>query len=147
VESVVRTLAVYLFLMLILRGSGKRTLNQVTLFDFVLLLVLSETTQQALMGPDFSVMDCWIVVSTFVFLDLGLSRLKARFPRIDRILDGQPVIVVKEGRMLPEVSKKARIDEQDVLLAARKQQGLERLEQVKWAVLEHDGSISIIPYS
>jgi uncharacterized membrane protein YcaP (DUF421 family) len=145
-QSVGRTLAVYLFLMLILRATGKRTMNQVTLFDFVLLLVLSETTQQALMGPDFSVMDCWIVVATFVFMDISLSLLKKRFPRLDRMLEGQPLIVVREGRLLREATDKCRITEDDVLLAARQSQGLERMDQVKWAVLEQDGSISIIPY-
>src|SRR4051812_25820247 len=98
-SSVARTIAVYFFLMLILRSSGKRTLNQITIFDFVLLLVLSETTQQALMGPDFSVMECWIVVAAFVFFDVSLSFLKRRFPMLDRLLEGQPVIIVREGKL------------------------------------------------
>jgi uncharacterized membrane protein YcaP (DUF421 family) len=146
-ESVLRTLGVYLFLMLVLRATGKRTMNEVTLFDFVLLLVLSETTQQAMMGQDYSMIDCWIVVATFIFLDVGLSLLKRRFPRLDRILEGQPLIIVREGALIKEVTDKVRIDESDVLLAARQTQGLESLREVKWAVLERDGSISIIPYS
>lgn len=145
-ESVLRTLGVYLFLMVVLRATGKRTMNQITLFDFVLLLVLSETTQQAMMGQDYSMIDCWIVVTTFVFLDVTLSLLKQKFPRLDRILEGQPLVIVREGKLIREVTEKARIDVGDVLQAARQLQGLESLEQVKWAVLERDGSISIIPY-
>jgi uncharacterized membrane protein YcaP (DUF421 family) len=146
-ESVLRTVAVYGFLMLVLRATGKRTLNDVTLFDFVLLLVLSETTQQAMMGQDYSIIDCWIVVATFLFLNVTLSLLKRKFPRLDRILEGQPLIIVREGKLLREITDKVRIDESDVLMAARQLQGLESLKEVKWAVLERDGSISIIPYS
>ena len=73
-----------------------------------------------------------------------LAALKQFFPRLEQVLDGQPVIVVNKGKLVKRVMQKSRVDEEDILAAARKQQGLERLDQIKYAILERDGTISII---
>lgn len=144
-ESVLRALAVYVILLLVFRLSGKRTLSQVTTFDFVLLLIIAEATQQALLGQDYSITNFFLVVCTLLGMDIGLSVLKRTWPRLDLVLEGQPLIIVDNGRPLQEVMDKARVDQDDILTAARELHGLERMDQVKYAVLERSGGISIIP--
>ena len=143
-DAVLRGIAVYAFLVIIFRISGQRSLGQVTTFDFVLLLIIAETTQQALLGEDFSVTGAFLLIITLVALDIGLSLLKQRSPRLDRLLEGLPLVIVEDGKPLAERMAKARVDEDDVLAAARELQGLERMEQIKYAVLERSGGISII---
>jgi uncharacterized membrane protein YcaP (DUF421 family) len=144
-ESVLRAVAIYVFLLLIFRITGKRSLAQITAFDFVLLLIIGEATQQALLGDDFSVINAWIVIGTLMFLELGLSLVKEWFPKLDRLLESAPLIVVDHGRVLKDRMSQERVDLSDVMAAAREHHGLERLEQIKYAVLERSGGISIIP--
>lgn len=144
-DAVLRAFALYFFLLLIFRISGKRTFAQVTPFDFVLLLIISETTQQGLLGDDFSITNAFLLITTLIGIDIGFSLLKGRFPVVAKFAEGFPVIVVEHGKLVRERMRRARIDEGDILLAAREQHGLERLEQIKYAVLERNGGISIIP--
>ena len=143
--SVLRALAVYVFLLVIFRITGKRSLAQITAFDFVLLLIIGEATQQALLGNDFSIINAFVVIGTLMFLELGLSLVKGRWPALDPIMDSTPLIVVDHGKLLEDRIAKERIDLGDVLAAAREHHGLERLEQIKYAVLERSGGISIVP--
>jgi uncharacterized membrane protein YcaP (DUF421 family) len=144
-DGVLQTIAIYFFLLLVFRISGKRSLQDVTLFDFVLLLVISESVQEALVGDDFSLIKALVVISTFLLLDVAMSLLKQKFPSLSRTLDGMSLLIVKDGKPLADRMDKERIDEEDVLEAARSTHGLSRLDQVKYAVLERNGSISIIP--
>ena len=144
-DAILRGASVYLILLVILRLSGRRTLGEMTSFDFVLLLIIAETTQQALLGDDFSVTNALLLITTLVGIDIIISYLKTRFDMVDRIVDGLPMVIVEHGQPLRERLKKSRLDEHDILAAARRLQGLERMEQIKYAVLETDGGISIIP--
>jgi uncharacterized membrane protein YcaP (DUF421 family) len=144
-DSVLRAAAVYFFLLVVFRIAGKRSLAQITTFDFVLLLVIGEATQQALTGEDFSMTNAFIVILTLIGLNVLLSELKNRSPSIENWLEDAPVIVVDEGRLLREPMARERIDESDILTAARESHGLERLDQIKYAVLERNGAISIVP--
>ena len=146
-DSVIRGLAVYFFLLVIFKVSGKRTLQEVTAFDFVLLLIIAETTQQALLGDDFSLTNAFVLITTLVFTDICLSLVKQRSKGIEKLLDGTPTILVDNGSLLRDRMDKARVDESGIMEAARKLQGLESLEQVKYAILEKDGTISVIPKS
>jgi len=139
--------AVYIFMVVVFRLAGRRTLSDMTSFDFVLLLIVAEATQQALLGEDFSLTNAFLVVITLVGIDIFLSVLKDRFPRLERAIEGMPVIILENGQPIKDRMKRARVDESDILEAARESQGLERLEQIKYAVLESNGSISIIPKS
>jgi uncharacterized membrane protein YcaP (DUF421 family) len=144
-DTVLRAVAIYAALLIILRGSGQRSLAQLTSFDFVLLLVLGESTQQALVGDDFSLTTGVLLVASLVGIDMSLSFLKQRSPSLDRFIDGVPLVIVEDGRPLRERVERSRVDDHDVLAAARERQGLERMEQIKYAVLERSGGISIIP--
>ena len=144
-ESVLRASAIFVFLLLLFRVTGKRSLAQITTFDFVLLLIIGEATQQALLGDDFSVINAWIVIATLMGLDLLLSHLKHYFPRLDPVVDSVPLVVVADGKLIEERAAHERVDLDDVLAAAREKHGIERLEQIRYAVLERSGGISIIP--
>jgi uncharacterized membrane protein YcaP (DUF421 family) len=144
-QSVLRAVAVYAFLLLIFRISGKRSLAQITAFDFVLLLIIGEATQQALLGEDFSIINAYIVIGTLMFCELGMSLVKGWVPGLDPVLDSTPLVIVENGKLLEERTRQERVDLSDVLAAARERHGLERLDQIKYAVLERSGGISIVP--
>jgi uncharacterized membrane protein YcaP (DUF421 family) len=144
---VVRAVAVYAFLLVLLRVMGKRTLSEITIFDFVVLLIISEATQQGMTGNDFSITNSAILISTLVILQRASDRLTARWPRVDRVLNDVPTVIVDEGRPLSEPMVDHELTVGEILEAARKAQGVERLDQIKYAVIERDGSISIIPAS
>lgn len=142
---IVRVLAIYFGLLIILRLSGKRSLSQITTFDFVLLLIIGDATQQALLGDDFSITNAFLVIVTLIATDVGFSLLKQYMPAAEKIIDGVPLVIVENGTLLKDRMDKARIDEKDILTAAREKQGLERIDQIKYAVLERSGGISVIP--
>lgn len=144
-ESVIRATAVYLIVWIVLRISGNRTFSEITAFDFVLLLILSETIQQALVGEDFSLTTACIVLVTMVGIDIASSQLKMRWKSLDLVMEGLPLVILENGRLLETRMRKSMIDEEDILAAARETHGLERLDQIKYAVLERSGGISIIP--
>lgn len=104
-----------------------------------------EATQQALLGDDFSVTNAVLVIVTLISIDLVLTRLQWRWPRLDLWLEGSPVIVVEHGAVLKSRLDAARLREADILEAAREKHGLERLEQIRYAIVERNGKISIIP--
>jgi uncharacterized membrane protein YcaP (DUF421 family) len=144
-ESVIRGLIVYVFLLVVFRISGKRTLSEATAFDLVLLLIISETTQQAMVDNDHSMTNAVLLILTLVGADILLSLAKQWFPILEPILDGTAVILVRDGQPLKDRMDRERVDIDDILEAARLQLGLEELAQIKLAVLERGGKISIVP--
>ncbi|VVN80786.1 DUF421 domain-containing protein [Pseudomonas fluorescens] len=145
-DSVWRAVAIYLALMVLFKIAGRRSLADLTTFDFLLLLIIGEATQQALLGDDFSLTNALLVIITLIAVDVGLSLLKLRSPRTARLIDGGPTIIVENGQLLRERMRKARLVEADILEAARFSQGLETIEQIKFAIIERNGKISIIAY-
>lgn len=144
-EMFLRTFAVYMFLFVLLRIAGKRSLSEVSTFDFVLLLIVGEAIQQALIGTDYSLANSIAVVLTLILLDLGMSLLKQRFNVIEKIAEGTPLVLVDHGNTLDDHMRKSHVTRDEILQSARELQGLERMDQVKYAVLEPNGGISIIP--
>lgn len=145
-ESIVfRAAIIYFFVFFILRISGKRTVGEMTTFDLVLLLIISEATQQALLDGDQSMTGGMLAIATLVFVDIAVSLITARFKSVDRIVNSVPAVVLKDGVLLEDRMSQERVSVEDILEAARKSQGLESLDQVRYAILEKDGSISIIP--
>ncbi|MBC7102198.1 MAG: DUF421 domain-containing protein [Parvibaculum sp.] len=144
-DAVLRAGAIYIFLLLLFRISGRRTLSEITTFDFVLLLIIGEATQQGLLGDDFSVTNALLIVATLIVMDIVLSLFKEHVPIAGKLLDGMPMVLVENGQPLRDRMKKARVDEYDIMEEARRAQGLERMDQIKYAVLEVSGAISIVP--
>jgi len=146
-EIILRTAAVYVVVWALFRISGKRTLKEMTTFDFVLLLIISECTQQALIGHDYSVTGAAMAVGTLLAVDIGLSLLKRRFEGVEKVLDNVPVLLIERGHVHQERLQKERVDEEDILAAAREGHGISRLDRIDYAILETNGAISIIPKS
>lgn len=144
-ETVIRGAVIYVVLLIIVRLSGRRTLAQMTAFDLVLVLICAETTQQALLADDFSITNAVILIVTLFTLDIGLSYVKEHWQLAEKVLDGVPTILVTEGKADERAIKRSRIDVDDIMHAAREKQGLERLDQIKFAVLEAGGDITIVP--
>lgn len=144
-DSVIRAAAVYFILLVVFRLAGNRSIGQITAFDFILLLIISEAIQQALITRDYSLTNAFLVVVTLVGLDIMMSLWKQRSERVERILDGVPIMLIENGKLHPHVMEMERVDESDILAAARDKQGLERLDQIKHAIVEASGGITIIP--
>jgi uncharacterized membrane protein YcaP (DUF421 family) len=144
-DSIIRGTATYFFVWLIFRIAGKRSLAETTSFDFVLLLIISETVQSALNQNDNSLTNSFLIIITLVGLDILLSVVGYRVPRFNHLMNSRPVLIVENGRPVKDRMAAARIDEDDILASARENHGLERMDQIKFAILETHGGISIIP--
>ncbi|MBA4862785.1 DUF421 domain-containing protein [Streptomyces sp. PSKA54] len=144
-ETILRALMIYLVLMLLLRIAGKRTLADMTTFDVVLVLVISEATQQALLGDDFSLTTSALAIATLIGIDRLADYLGYRFPTFSKITNSTPVIIMDDGKLLRHRMKRLHVNEFDILEAARESHGLARLDQIRYAVLETSGGISVIP--
>ena len=143
-DTILRAAAIYIVVWLLFRIAGRRTLAELTSFDLVLLLIVSEAVQQALLGDDASVTAAVLVIVTFLLIDIVLAGVQQLWPTTEKVFSGVPTVIVENGRPLAERMRRARVGEDDILEAARRQQGLERIEQIKYAVLERSGGISII---
>lgn len=144
-NPVLRGVAIYLFLLVVFRIMGKRSLSESTTFDFVLLLIISEVTQQALVGQDYSLTGAFILIITLISIDLIFSLIKEKVVFFGKIAEGAPLIIVLEGKPLMKRMTKCKVSKDDILESARLAFGLERMEQIRYAILEKDGTISIIP--
>jgi uncharacterized membrane protein YcaP (DUF421 family) len=146
-DTVLRAGAMYFVLLVIFRLAGKRTLSEADVFDFLMLLIISETTQQAMVGDDHSFTNAILLITTLVFITVMFSLIKQRSRLLSKLIDDEPLLVVSNGQLIKTRADKLRIDEHDILEAAREIHGLERFEQIKFAVVERNGSISVIPQS
>ncbi|MBC7841799.1 MAG: DUF421 domain-containing protein [Gemmatimonadaceae bacterium] len=144
--AVWRPLLVYAVLLVLFRSSGKRTLAKTTTFDFVLLLIISEAVSSALLADDHSITGALIAVMTLIVVDLGLSIVRRRWKRIDQLLSYEPTLLIHEGVLLTRNMKREGIDELDILEAARSTRSIVRLADVRYAVLESNGDLSIIAF-
>ena len=144
-ESIIRGVVIYLFLWAVFRVSGKRTLAQTSPFELVLLLIISEVTNQAMVDSDHSITNAILLIMTLVGMSVLLSVVKHYSPRATRWLEGMPLPLVKDGEMLKENMDKSRVDEGEILSAARIEQGIERMADIKDATIENDGKISVVP--
>jgi uncharacterized membrane protein YcaP (DUF421 family) len=145
-DSIVRAALMYAFLLLVFRLAGTRTMAQATPFDLVLLLVIAEATQQALVQQDFSITNAALVIVTLVGMDIALSRWRQHSQHVEKLLGDVPLILVDRGRPLRDRMGRVRVDIHDILEAARQGQGLKRMDEIKYAVLETNGDLSVIPW-
>lgn len=144
-EMVLRAIAIYLILLVVFKVAGRRALLQMTSFDLILLLIISEATQQALLGDDFSVTGAMLTIITLVVVDMLFGYMKKFITGAESVLDGSPVILVENGIPLADKMEKVDVSCDDILVAARQNQGITELSKIKYAILERNGHISIIP--
>jgi uncharacterized membrane protein YcaP (DUF421 family) len=145
-EGVLKAALLYFVLMILLRTiAGRRTMGEMTAFDLLLLLIVGDITQEFLVGDDASLTGVVIVISTFVVIDVALSLLQQRFTLVSHWVEGVPTVLCRNGELDEEALRKARIREDEILAAARQSQGIDRREDIKLAMLEANGKISIVP--
>ena len=142
-EKVIRPLFVYVILLIIFRLANKREMAQATLFDFLIILLISNVVQNAMIGDDNSILGASAGAVTLVLLSALLNRITARSRKARRMLEGQPVLLVDHGEVDESMMRSKDISRDDLLTAIRKQ-GIVRMAEVAFAVLELDGSISVI---
>ncbi len=141
---VIRTSAVYLVVLVGLRLSGKREIGQMTVFDLVVLLLLANAVQNAMVGQDTSLIGGILAAVVLLLVNALIARLSLRWPRLRRWVEGTPTLMVLHGKVIPEHMRREGIDEES-LLAALREHGVAEIGEVEMAVLEIDGSISVVP--
>jgi uncharacterized membrane protein YcaP (DUF421 family) len=146
-ETILRAAALYLIVWLVMRVTGKRTLAQVTIFDFVLLLIISQAGQQALLGDDLSLTNAFLIIVTLIGIHLLFTLAAYRWPAFDKFANDVPLVLIADGDILHDRMQRSRVSEDDILEQARMAHGLERMDQIKHAVLERTGGISVVPRS
>lgn len=144
-ELVLRAAIVFFVLLVVMRLAGNKQFSELTTFDAVLIIVIAEVTGNSLSGQDYSVTASIVVIVSLVTFDIVISLFKARSKRFEKVVEGVPLLIVENGRTIEKAMRKERVDASDVLTVARKDHGLERLDQIRYAVLERDGRISVIP--
>jgi uncharacterized membrane protein YcaP (DUF421 family) len=112
-------------LMVLFKIAGRRSLAKLTTFDFLLLMIIGEATQQALLGDDFSLINSMFVIVTLIAIDVGFSLLKQRSSWVSRLIDGEPTIIVENGKLLHQRLRHARLVEADIMETVRSSQGIE----------------------
>jgi uncharacterized membrane protein YcaP (DUF421 family) len=143
-EPVLRAVGCYLLLLLIVRLSGKRGLSQVTIFDFILLLLISQAVGQALIGNDSSLTAAAIITITLVVVNRVSDWAAHRWADASHVLEDAPLVLIEDGHIHDDRLRKMKIRLDDILENGRTEEGIERLDQIKHAVLERSGAISII---
>ena len=145
-DLVVRAIVVFFFVLVLTRVIGRRELSQLAPFDLILLIILGDALQQGLTQDDYSVTGAILIVGTFAVLQVALSWLSFRFARVRPILEGEPVIIVEDGKAIERNLRRERLTVDEVAESARLHQ-IGSLAEVKWAVLERNGEISFIKKS
>ena len=141
---VLRTAVIYLVILIGLRLAGKREMGQMTVFDLVVLLLLANAVQNAMVGPDTSLAGGVLAAVVLLFLNAAVARLRLRWPRLRRIVEGSPTLLVLHGEVIPDHLQREGLD-QETLEAALREHGVADVSDVEMAVLEIDGSISVVP--
>jgi uncharacterized membrane protein YcaP (DUF421 family) len=143
-DIVIRALVLFVFVWLVTRAVGRRELSTLEPFDLILLIVLGDLIQQGVTQNDFSVTGAILAGGTFAAMTVLFSWLAFRFPRVQPILEGDPVVLVEHGNTIDHNLRANRITLEELAAQARLQQ-IAHIEQVDWAVLETSGQISFIP--
>lgn len=142
-EIVIRTAVVYMIVLIGIRVTGKREVGQMTPFDLVLLLLIANAVQNAMTGPDTSLTGGIVAVVTLLVVNAGVSRLTWRFRRIRKWVEGTPTLLIHSGKILEENLAREELT-RDSLQQSLREHGVATVEEVKLAVLEVDGSISVL---
>jgi uncharacterized membrane protein YcaP (DUF421 family) len=142
-ELVVRGVVVYVFLLALLRLTGKRQIGQLSPFDLVLLLVLSNAVQNSMNAGDNSLVGGLISATTLIVLNFLLGMLTTRSKKFEAMVDGQPQVLIHNGKLFESVLAGAQLTHHEVNAALR-QAGCSRIDEVQTAILENNGSISVI---
>lgn len=143
-EFIRRAVVVYVVVLGMVRLSGKRALGQITPFDVLLIVLLGNAVQNALLGTDTSLGGGLLLAATLILLNYGVGWLSTRNRKVERLVEGEPVVIARDGRLFDAVLRREQVTRAD-FEAAMRQQGCLDVEDVELALLEINGHITIIP--
>jgi uncharacterized membrane protein YcaP (DUF421 family) len=143
-DIALRAVFLYAFIVLLMRVTGRRELSTLSAIDLVLLIILGDAIQQGLTQDDYSVTGAVIVVSTIAALQVGTSYVSFRSRRARRVLEGEPIVIVQDGKLIERNMRRERLTEDEVAEEMRAQQ-IASVEDVEWGILETNGTMSFIP--
>lgn len=141
-----RALAAFLFIFLLTRVIGRRELTSMEPFDLILLVVLGDLVQQGVTQSDYSVTGLFIAAGTFAVLTVAVSYLNFKLPKLRRVLEGEPIVIIRDGTLIEKNLSSQRLTREEVEAEARQQQ-IDSLDKVAWAIVETGGQISFITKS
>jgi uncharacterized membrane protein YcaP (DUF421 family) len=142
-DIALRAIALYIFVVFVLRVIGRRELSSLSAVDLVLLVVLGDAIQQGLTQDDYSVTGALIAVSTIALMQTASSYLGFRFSRARTVIEGDPIVILQDGKPIDANLRRLRITTEELAEEARGQ-GIASLDQVQWGIAEASGSISFI---
>jgi uncharacterized membrane protein YcaP (DUF421 family) len=142
-DIVFRAAFVFALLYVLMRVIGRRELSTLEPFDLILLVVLGDLVQQGVTQDDYSVTGIMLAIGTIALLQLGVSFANYKFPKLRPLLDGEPIIVVQDGKPIEGNMKRERVTLEDITGAAR-QESIAHISEIQWAVLETNGKMSFI---
>ncbi|HEX6592024.1 MAG TPA: YetF domain-containing protein [Moraxellaceae bacterium] len=145
-EFILRAVVVYLFLLVLLRLTGKRQIGELSPFDLVLLLILSNAVQNSMNAGDNSLIGGLISATVLILLNYGIGQLTFRSRKLEGLIEGRPQLLIHNGQVYQDVLARNQLTQQELETALR-QNGCTEVEEVKLAVLEDNGHISVIPRS
>ena len=145
-DIVIRAAIAFLFILLLTRIVGRRELNTLEPFDLILLVTIGDLVQQGVTQNDFSITGMTLAVGTIAVLTVLFSYLSWRFQALRPVLEGQPLILIEDGNVIDKNLRRNRLTPEEIAAEARNQQ-IDSLEKVRWAVLETSGKISFITKS
>ena len=145
-DIVIRGVVVFVFLYVLMRIVGRRELSSLEPFDLILLVILGDAVQQGLTQDDYSMTGAILAVGTIAILQVSVSWANFHFPKLRSILDGDPIVVVQDGKPIDKNLRRERVTLDDLAAAMRKQ-GIGSLDDVQWAVMETSGVISFLKKS
>jgi uncharacterized membrane protein YcaP (DUF421 family) len=142
-DIVLRAVALYAFVVIVMRVIGRRELSSMTPFDLILLIVLGDAIQQGLTQDDYSVTGAILAVATIATLQVLTSYLSFRFAPVRKVFEGDPIVLIDHGKFVHKNMRRERMTEEEVAEEARQQQ-ISSIDQVEWAILEANGTVSFI---
>jgi uncharacterized membrane protein YcaP (DUF421 family) len=143
-DIALRAIVLYAFVVFLMRVMGRRELSSLSAIDLVLLIVMGDAIQQGLTQDDYSVTGSLIAVSTIAAVQVVISYLSFRSRRARRVLQGEPIVIVQNGRLIDRNVRRERLTEDDVAEEMRAQQ-IASVEDVEWGILESNGTMSFVP--
>ena len=143
-DIALRAAFLYAFVVFLMRVMGRRELSSLSPLDLVLLIVLGDAIQQGMTQDDYSVTCAVIAVSTIAAVQVGISYLSFRSRRARRVLEGEPVVIIEDGKLIERNLRRERLTEDEIAEKMRVQQ-IASVEDVAWGILESSGNMSFIP--
>lgn len=146
VDVALRTGIIYVFIVVALRVGGQRDVGHMSKLDLIVLLVIADAVQNAMVGQNSTLLGGIVAAAVLIGLDRGLRFVEHRWKPAERFIEGEPRMLIRDGRVLGKALRDEDIATEE-LMSALREHGLERPDQVKLAVLETDGSVSVVPFA